>query len=90
MNRWQKFGIGIAFAIIAVVALGFWAQARMRSFFCPVAPPMPTVGSEPMPSVSVRQVLEQLAALGIRRRSGLSQQINTIQPGAMSHDVRSE
>jgi len=37
MNRWQKIGIGIGIAIVALFALGFWAQARMRSFFYPVA-----------------------------------------------------
>ena len=54
MNRWQKIGIGIAIAIVAVVALGFWGQARMRSFFYPVAPPMPAVVSEPMPEILAR------------------------------------
>jgi hypothetical protein len=51
--------------------------------------PFSRKSKDPTPSVSVRQALEQLAALGIRRRSGVSQQISRIQPGAMSHDTRS-
>ena len=79
MNRWQKIGIGSAIAIAAVVALGFWAWARMRSFFYPVAPPMPAVVSEPMPEI--------LARLESVLKTNAPQVLAGLQPGPDPGDI---
>ena len=79
MNRWQKMGIGIAIAIVVVVALGFWAQARMRSFFYPVAPPMPAVVSEPMPEILAR--LESIL------KTNAPQVLAGLQPGISTAEI---
>ena len=72
-------GIGIAIAIVVVVALGFWAQARMRSFFYPVAPPMPAVVSEPM--------LEILARLESVLKTNAPQVLAGLRPGISAAEI---
>ena len=79
MNRWQKIGIGIAIAIVALVALGFWAQARMRTFFYPIAPPMPAVVSEPLPEILAR--LESIL------KTNAPQVLAGLQPGLAAGDI---
>jgi len=79
MNRWQKIGIGIAIAIVAMVVLGFWAQARMWNFFYPVAPPMPAVVSEPMPDI--------LARLESMLKTNAPQVLAGLQPGLSAGDI---
>ena len=79
MNRWQKIGIGFAIAIVAVVALGFWAQARMRSFFYRLAPRMPAVVSEPMPEILAR--LESIL------KTNAPQVLAGLQPGLAAGDI---
>jgi cell wall assembly regulator SMI1 len=79
MRRWQKIGIGFAIAIVAVVALGFWAQARMRSFFYPLAPPMPAVVSEPM-----AEILNRLESI---LKTNAPQVLAGLQPGLSAGDI---
>jgi len=79
MNRRQKIGIGIAASVVAVVALGFWAQARLRRFFYPVAPPMPAVVSQPMPEI--------LARLEAVLKTNAPQVLAGLQPGMSPGEI---
>jgi cell wall assembly regulator SMI1 len=79
MKRWQKIGIGIAITIVVVVALGFWARSGLRNFFYPVAPPMPSVMSEPMPEILAR--LESIL------KTNSPQVLARLQPGLSAGDI---
>ncbi len=54
MSRWHKIGIGLVAGAVLLVALGFWALTGAKSFFYPLAPPMPAVVHEPMPDILAR------------------------------------
>ena len=43
--------VAILLAIVVVTAFGFWADKKAKTFFYPLAPPMPPVVDEPMPEI---------------------------------------
>ena len=85
MKRNQKIGIGIALAIVVVMAAGFWTVKKAQSvfspqrFFYPVAPPMPPVVDEPMPEI--------LAHLESVLKTNAPQVLVTLRPGISSNQI---
>jgi cell wall assembly regulator SMI1 len=79
MKSWHKVGIGIVIAVIVLVGLGVLARAGLRSFFYPIAPPMPAVVSEPMPEILAR--LESIL------KTNAPQVLAGLQPGLSDGDI---
>lgn len=79
MKSWHKVGIGIVIAVIVLVGLGILARAGLRSFFYPMAPPMPAVVSEPMPEILAR--LESIL------KTNAPQVLAGLQPGLSVGDI---
>jgi cell wall assembly regulator SMI1 len=80
MKRIHKIGIGVVIPIVVVMAVGFWAtQKGLRTFFYPLAPPMPPVVDEPMPDI--------LAHLESVLKTNAPQVLATLQPGISSNQI---
>lgn len=79
MKRIQKIGIGILIAIVVVVAAGVWAEKKARTFFYPLAPPMPSVVDEPMPEI--------LAHLESVLKTNAPQILAGLRPGITSDQI---
>ncbi|HEY1789382.1 MAG TPA: SMI1/KNR4 family protein [Verrucomicrobiae bacterium] len=52
-----KSAVGVAIAILLVISFRFWAHQQARTFFCPLAPPMPGAVDLPMPEILRRLTL---------------------------------
>jgi cell wall assembly regulator SMI1 len=80
VTRIQKAGIGIIVVIAVAVAAGFYVTQRgLRTFFYPVAPPMPPIISE-----SMQDVLGQLEAV---LRANAPEVLATLRPGISANKI---
>jgi len=74
-----KIAIGCAIAIVMVVAFHFWAQRQARTFFCPLAPPMPAAVDSPMPEI--------LRRLTLILQAKAPQVLAGLQPGMSANEI---
>jgi cell wall assembly regulator SMI1 len=75
-----KIAAGVAIAFLVVIAFRFWAQKQARTFFCPLAPPMPGAVNRPMPEILTR-LTSILQATAPQVLAGL-------QPGLSDQQIR--